>query len=257
MVAGNLKPSHRVVEYVERILVIENDQATAPTALPLYANGVPTLLFQSVKGTIGNHQTGHITLFGQTIQPQNLNLNGNFGLIAYFFKPYSLLSLFGVGPQELTNKPIDINLLVPKKTSVLQEQLLNTESLTGMIFCLDSYIIELIANSKPECALIKYAITKISNQPTKEALVSVQNELHLTERTFQRMFEKNIGIAPNIYRRICQFNTASVQLNSRNYGSLTELAFQNGYADQSHYIRSFKEFTNSTTTAYLKYGSEA
>jgi AraC-like DNA-binding protein len=70
------------------------------------------------------------------------------------------------------------------------------------------------------------------------------------------MFERNIGVAPNLYRRICQFNSAFTQLNIRNHQKLSDIAFQNGYADQSHYIRSFKEFTNITPKEYLQFASE-
>ncbi|MEO5891901.1 MAG: helix-turn-helix domain-containing protein [Ferruginibacter sp.] len=80
--------------------------------------------------------------------------------------------------------------------------------------------------------------------------------MHLTERTFQRKFEKNIGIAPNLYRRICQFNAAFQQLNNRHYQKLSGIAFQNGHADQSHYVRSFKEFTNLLPTDYLNFGAQ-
>ena len=78
--------------------------------------------------------------------------------------------------------------------------------------------------------------------------------MHVTERTFQRMFEKNIGISLNLYRRVCQFNSAFQQLNNRHFSRLSDLAFLNGYADQSHFVRSFKEFTHLLPTEYLQFG---
>ena len=133
---------------------------------------------------------------------------------------------------------------------------MNTGSVEGMISLLDDFIFSLITNAKTECPLIKYATTQIANDPSKESLVLVQKELHITERTFQRMFERNIGIAPSLYRRICQFNSAFTQLNNRRHNKLSDIAFQNGYADQSHYIRSFREFTNITPKEYLHFGEE-
>jgi AraC-like DNA-binding protein len=126
-----------------------------------------------------------------------------------------------------------------------------------MIALFDIYISNLISNTKNQSPVIKYAAGKISSQPSKEILLHLQKELHITERTFQRMFEKNIGIAPNLYRRICQFNSAFQQLNSRKYRKISDIAFENGYTDQSHYIRSFKEFTNLTPKEYLHLGSES
>lgn len=255
MKVTNLLPSDKITEYVDRILVIENNQITTPFILPLYANGVPTILFKSVRGKLGNDNSSHLTLFGQTVLPESLTLTEDFTLIAYFFKPYTLTSLFGVQAHELTDKPIDLNLLFPQKTILLQERLLNAGTLEDMIGLLDNFIFNLITKSKTECPLIKYATTKIANNPTKESLLVVQKELHITERTFQRLFERNIGVAPNIYRRICQFNSAFIQLRNKSHHKLSDIAFQNGYADQSHYIRSFKEFTNITPTEYLKFGS--
>ena len=256
MKVRNLIPDSKIAEYVDRILVIENNQITTPFILPLYANGVPTILFKSVKGKLGNDNSNHLTLFGQTVLPESLTLPDGFTLIAYFFKPYTLISLFGVSAQELTDKPIDLNLLFAKKSIDLQERLLNAGSADDMIALLDNFVFCLITKSKTECPLIKYATTRIANNSSKESLIVVQKELHITERTFQRMFERNIGVAPNLYRRICQFNSAFTQLNNRNHHKLSDIAYQNGYADQSHYIRSFKEFTNITPKEYLQFGSE-
>ena len=256
MEVKNIIPGKKIAEYVDRILVIKMNKITTPFILPLYANGVPTILFKSIKGKLGNNSSNHLILFGQTVLPESLTLTEEFTLIAYFFKPYTLISLFGVSAQELTDKPIDLNLLFPQKTPELQERLLNADIIEDMITLLDNFIFSLITKSKTECSLIKYATIQIANNPSKESLIVVQKELHVTERTFQRMFERNIGVAPNLYRRICQFNSAFTQLNNRNHSRLSDIAFQNGYADQSHYIRSFKEFTNITPKEYLKFGSE-
>jgi AraC-like DNA-binding protein len=65
------------------------------------------------------------------------------------------------------------------------------------------------------------------------------------------MFEKNIGVSPNEFRKIHQFNRAFRQLNNRQFQNLSDIAYENGYADQSHYIRTFKAFTNITPKEYL------
>jgi len=255
MQVKNLQPNDPVAAYVERILVIENYQPATPFSLPLFANGLPTLVFKSTKATFRNSSTTHLTLFGQTILPDALTFTESFTLIAYFFKPYSLIEIFGVTAQELTDRPVDMNLLNTKKVTALQEQLLNAGSTGQMIALLDNYISSLIAHSKSNNPVIKYAAGKIAQHHSKDILLKVQKDLHITERTFQRMFETNIGIAPNLYRRICQFNAAFQQLNNRHYYKLSDIAFENGYADQSHYIRSFKEFTNLTPKDYLNFGT--
>lgn len=245
----------KVSHYVERILVIENFSITTPFALPLFANGTPTLLFLSTQAKLNNNVTTYLTLFGQTVFPESLQINNNFTLIAYFLKPFSLFSLFGVSAKELTDYPIDLNLLHQAKANELKEQLLNATTTREMLSLLDNYIFSLITKSKSETRLLKFATSLISKNFSKDSLIKAQYELCVTERTFQRVFESKIGISPNLYRRIAQFNSAFQQINTRKFTTLADVAFENGYADQSHFNRAFKEFTNITPKAYLKFGT--
>jgi len=243
------RPPDKVSEYVQGILVIENDHVTTPFYLPLFANGTPTLLFHTAKGQL-RKSLNYLTLFGQTIIPDNLQIRDNFTLVAYFLKPYSLTSLFGISAQELTDKPVDFNLL-PQKTD-LQEQLLNANTTSQMILLLDNYIFSLASKIETDLRSIKYATAKIFDNPTKTILSQIQEDIGITERTLQRMFEKSVGVSPNQFRKIHQFNRAFCQLNNRQFQSLSDIAYNNGYADQSHYIRAFKEFTNITPKEYLQ-----
>ena len=86
---------------------------------------------------------------------------------------------------------------------------------------------------------------------TKHILSEIQKDICVTERTLQRIFEKNIGVSPNQFRKIHQFNRAFRQLNNRQFQNLSDIAYDNDYADQSHYIRAFREFTNITPKEYL------
>ena len=237
-----------VSEYVKGILVIENYQNIKPFTLPLFANGTPTLVFQTTKGKIKN-QSNHLTLFGQTVLPDQLFITGDFTLIAYFLTPHSLTSLFGIQASELTDNPIELTLI--SKNSVLQERLLTAKTLANKLSLLDDYIIALTKNAKTGTGKIMYATEIISQNPYSKILSQVQKELYVTERTFQRLFEKNVGVSPNLFRRICQFNKAFQQLNNRQFQNLSDIAFDNNYADQSHYIRAFKEFTSITPADYL------
>ena len=255
MKTRHLLPDPTVAAYVDRVLVIEKSELTTSFILPLYPNGVPTILYKSAPGKIGQQKCSHLTLFGQTVSPESLFLEEDFVLIAYFFKPFSLISLFGLQAIEITDNPIDLTLLFTDRTRILEDRLLDSEDVNTMLQLLNDFIFELVSKERVTNESIRYASLQIAKHPSKEVLFEVQKELHLTERTFQRMFEKNIGIAPNLYRRICQFNTAFNLLNERRGGKLTDIAFENGYADQSHFIRSFKEFTGITPGDYLRFGS--
>ena len=243
-------PDEKISDFVQSILVIENFKVSTPFVLPLFANGTPTLLFQTTKGKIKGN-SNNLTLFGQTVFPETLTLDDNFTLIAYFFKSFPLFALFGLSAQELTDRPIDLNLLESSKRLNLQEQLLNAQSTKDMMNLLNHYIFTLIKKVKVETQRIQFATSKLADNPCEETLKKIQDELYVTERTFQRMFKKHIGIPPDKFRRISQFSAALWQLQYNRFKNLSDIAYDNAYADQSHFIRSFREFTNITPKDYL------
>lgn len=250
MTGNNYIPTKKIADFVESILVIENNEVKKSFSLPLFANGKPTLLFQTKKGTI-NGNSNYLTLFGQTILPEHITLTENFTLIAYFFKPFAITTLFGFSAKELTDNPINLNLIHQKNADILKEKLINADTVDQMLEILNDFIFALTTKVQTDCRLIKYATKLIAENPSKEILKKAQEELFVTERTFQRMFEDKIGVSPNQYRRIAQFNSAFQQLNQKQFKLFSDIAFSNEFADQSHFIRTFKEFTNMTPKEYL------
>jgi len=241
-------PAARISTYVKTILVIENDHVVSPFELPLFANGTPTLLFTTAVGTLGGNKH-HLTLFGQTVLPQQLLINTDFKLIAYFLRPFALSALFDVSAFELTDRPIALDMLTGQKG--LQERLLNAATTDRLLQLIDEYLYDKIVAVKQEDKRLIYAAEKISGSTDKNILTAVQRDLYMTERTFQRLFEQNIGVSPNLLRRISQFNRALLQINKGNFQNLSAVAHYHGYADQSHFIRTFKEFTGLTPSEYL------
>lgn len=73
----------------------------------------------------------------------------------------------------------------------------------------------------------------------------------MSERTLVRRFEQQIGVTPKIYASIFRFNSAIQRIENGQFRSLTSLAHDLGYADQSHFIRWFKHFTGETPLKFL------
>jgi len=104
-----LFPPPDLDEYVAGILIIESKTLSADFILPLYANGCPTLVFQTALGKRSESDTGYLNLYGQTIQPKTLMIKQPFTLIAFFMLPHIVQSLFGVSARELTDSYLDLS----------------------------------------------------------------------------------------------------------------------------------------------------
>ena len=70
------------------------------------------------------------------------------------------------------------------------------------------------------------------------------------ERNLERIFRTYIGLSPKFFGRIIRFNKI-FELVQIEDPSWSDLVFETGYYDQSHFIRNFKAFTGEDPTRYL------
>lgn len=248
------KPQPSLSEYVRTVLILEGFSASATDKLPILTNGVSALLCRTEKDETESEHVLQLVLFGTTIPADSLSLNENTTVIVYFFKPFGLTSMFNVAAGKLMQSPIDLSDWGPHKTNALKTQLLYALSTKSKIEILDHLLTQQLQQQNNECRIIKYATDEMMLNTSKQILPGLLKKLEVSERTFQRMFKKYVGITPVQYRRICQFQQSFAQLRAKKFDKLTDVAYDNGFADQSHFIRSFREFTQITPNDYLKTG---
>jgi AraC-like DNA-binding protein len=248
------QPHKLIADYVRTVLILEGFSESDTENLPLFTNGMPALFCKTEKDQSDNETIIQLSLFGRSVPQEHWMANTNTTVIAYFFKPFALASMFNINAAELLKSPIDLSNWNAHKTNALKTQLIYAASTSRKIEVLDNLLIHQLQQHKRECEIIKYATDQIMYDPGTEILSEMLSRLDLNERTFQRMFKKYVGVTPNQYRRICQFQLSFTQLRGKEFNKLTDIAYDNGFADQSHFIRSFKEFTQITPNDYLKSG---
>jgi AraC-like DNA-binding protein len=81
---------------------------------------------------------------------------------------------------------------------------------------------------------------------------ALAKELGYSERQIERRFLRETGLSPKRYSRILRLQRTLSHLDHPRRGSLTELAYALGYADQAHLNRDFKQLTGITPGQYLR-----
>jgi AraC-like DNA-binding protein len=251
-----LKPHPSISNYVSHVVVLEDGDIKSDILIPLIAKGYPSIAFQTTAASSiagRNNVANSLVLYGQNLKPFEFHASGHLTIIAYFLYPHLLKTFFGFNAHEAAGLSADLSQSQTARTTNLKEQLINELSLAKRLELMTGYVLSLSKLIRTTASnSISYATRKIECHHGLVALEAIEKELNMTERTFQRLFKLNVGVSPKTFSRICQFQSAFQHLSTRTNPKLADIAYETGFADQSHFNRAFKEFTNYSPSDYLK-----
>ncbi|TGE27713.1 DUF6597 domain-containing transcriptional factor [Hymenobacter metallicola] len=244
------EPLHHHVRY---FWTLEQQEAT-PKTFRTIADGCPGLILQHATGGVSDAEGKpwpKLLLYGQATQASTLQTRGPFRLVGACLYPGTERSIFHVKADELTDTCLDVGLLSGPARR-LTEHLLAPAPLPAQLAGLAQALLAALRTPMaPPDPGIQYALAQILRTQGNIALPALQATLPFSERSFQRKFKEHVGLSPKLFARICQFQSSLGQLRAMTYDKLSDLAFANEYADQSHHIRSFKEFAGVSPGQYI------
>jgi AraC-like DNA-binding protein len=241
--------------FVKNTLVFEEEQGHQKTVLPFFADGYPGLIYcRSESGLkVRPHQKDmpELFLYGQTIKPVELLLEGRFKLVIMQLYPFVIRSFFKLEPRTINDNCFDLRLLESREVHAALNELSSENSVSAMVTILSKLLQSIFENRRDLLDYkIREAIQLILDGKGQTTVGSVTKTLKITPRTFERRFLAETGISAKQFAQITQFNDTFQQLSSKQFKKLTELVYANGFADQSHFTRVFKKFTGKTPKAF-------
>jgi AraC-like DNA-binding protein len=245
-----LPPSH-LQQHVQYYWTLEN--ACVLKTFKTIVDGCPGMIFQKAE-TYNFYQNdkpiSSLFIFGQATRFAEISMGRSVTIGVCFF-PHALRSVFGLNAHELTDTCIDLNDVSTTRAQDLKEQLLNTDSIHEQIDLLSAYIYTQVQKHNQQADnLTNYVWEFMTKANGNVSLKALQQHLQVSERNLERRFKKSIGISPKLFARICSFQAAVGQMCSNNYQNLSDVAYTHGYADQSHFIRTFKAFSGLSPYQY-------
>ena len=220
----------------------------ASSQFRIIPSGSPGLIFQ--------HENGHasVKLLNGTPYPVAfvhgqdtkacVNVDsGNASLVSVRLHPAAIKILFDIDANEATDQVIPLNDLAGFN---LAEQLINAKDIFASIDLIADFLLSKVNESRFRDLLIEQAVMHIINNLSSASSREISKNLHLSQRHFQRKFKEYVGVPPGTYIHILKFQKSINLIQRSQFEKLSDVAYESGYADQSHFIREFKNFFGST-----------
>lgn len=257
-----IPPPGYLNRYVQYFWAYESKRMAGPpkTFRPI-TDGCPGIIIQVSESDPlfdqDKKQLPALCLYGQTIRHREIHAREQFRVIGVCFSPIGLKSIFGLNANLLTDSCTDLRSLPGQQALFLSEQVASTDSISRQIELLSTYLLTQIRrnNAQPN-HVTSYALTQLVSSEGTISMRELQDRLNISERHLERKFKEEVGISPKLFSRICRFQASFQQLKTNKYDKLSDIAFENGYADQSHFIRVFKEFAGFPPNRYGKQSAE-
>jgi AraC-like DNA-binding protein len=217
------------------------------TGLSFFKGAVIQRQNWSVQITENANNGIHIEILGKYISPVLIEYKGKLREISIVFKPLGLNHFFSdnyisIAPkfsQELTN---DV-------WSQFGESLFSGDDDIGKI---ESFLLSQLWDN-PALSSIENSLTLLENNNEQISISDIANKVGVNLKTFQRHFQKHLGCSPVEYRRICRFRSSLTnKLNNAQLKNLTEITYEEGYYDQSYFIKEFRKITNHNPKEFFK-----
>lgn len=250
-------PGSRLKQYVKCYYSYESDSAVAfeDTVFP---SGCMEIIFnlgsgrwQTAKNEVFEN-TPHVELWGQIVQPLPIRSIGQNTMLGIRFLPHGAACFLNEKADLFNHQVIDYRDVAGREANILYQHLLEAKTLQQRIVLIDTFLLqklESIEKKLDKLTVVNGAMSELKNHENIDNINNVAEKYGISSRYLQKLFLQYTGLTPKLYSKINRFQQ-SLKLVTKKDASLTSIAYDCGYFDQSHFIREFKSFTGLTPSGY-------
>lgn len=254
-----IPPSSLLAPYIRFFWVFEMDSiAGNPYVYRSMADSCTEMIFH-YKGRFHTPGDNRLEPFSM-VQGASRSYNryttvDDFGIFGVYLYPFAANVLLGTTAQEISNQSPDLHTLLGVEGRSLEEEMMLAKDNKARYRILSSFLEQRLIKEQPAVLPLHHAIRQVIHTTSFTNIDQLSEQYCLSRRQFERKFKEYSGFSPKLYNRIVRFGKAM-----NNYGvkhkTLTEIAYDCGYYDQSHFIHDFKEFSGYHPKQYFSGNAE-
>ena len=182
----------------------------------------------------------------------HIKLDGKVHMIGVCFQPEGFYPFLRIPVSEFKNQLLGADEVGFKLAQTICERLKEAPDIASRITILENELVTLLVNDNltPGSFQQVFSALKQSDNPLQISEFCERNNIGL--RKLERMYNKYVGVSANTYGTLNRFHKSLNQLLYKDYSKLSDLAFDNGYFDQMHFIKEFKRFAGNTPKSFVQ-----
>jgi AraC-like DNA-binding protein len=191
--------------------------------------------------TEGQPRNWHSGIHFQTNKFTRFETKESFGIFGVYIYPFAVPWLFNVPSAQTSNDLLSLDTFFGREGLELEEKMMTACGNEQRVQILSAFLEKRLVNARFKDVTIATAIKHVIHSKTAQTVTEMADTFNLSVRQFDRKFKEYAGFSPKTYVRLVRLSKALKE--HHNNKSLTQIAYDCGYYDQSHFIHDVKTFT--------------
>jgi len=222
------------------------DSAPSSFAIP---DGCVDIIFDC------NSKQPQALVFGTPMKAIDTQFQAKHRYFGVRFSSGVIPNFLDISAQDLIEKSFDFLDVVPQ-ANYLVEEIIQETNFNSQVAAFKQFFSD--KSLRKSSSLTAIVMRRIFDTNGNIRIRELEALTGYTSRTLQRQFRADIGMSPKAYSRIIRCQSAVYQINQMDHVNFSDMAFELGFSDQSHFFREFKKLVNATPLDYqnrVKQGS--
>jgi AraC-like DNA-binding protein len=197
-------------------------------------------------------------VMGQRTKSYYIEPTGNVDTIAICFYPHGFANFANIPLEKLVDKETPIQEIFDEsQANALVQEIFSATTTEHRIEIIETFLLDKLYQESTIESIVKTTVETLLSTKGSVAINAILNDQSSKRRQLERYFKKQIGISPKQLGKVIRLQATLQMMVNQESETLTEIAYENDYFDQNHFIKDFKEFVGITPKEFLGHESMA
>lgn len=232
-------PSSRLESHVDAFWTMDFQPVTDNQYHRIIPDGCVNIVVNLLSSS--SRKAAHI--LGLTAQSEVLKFSEARSIFGIRIYPESAREIFKFPLSAFKKHPVFLEDVWGFEGLYWIEQILAAKTLLDILAIVEHRLSQVLAESSVTTPpLLFQSMQMMYDFKGNLSVTDLANKVYCSDRHLRRIFNLELGMGPKEMLGIIRFQSILQKFNQKNYSSLTDLALEYGYYDQSHFANTFTRY---------------
>ena len=191
-------------------------------------------------------------VMGQRTKSFDILPTGNVDTFAICFYPIGFANFVTMPLENLADRESPISELFGQvEADILEQQMIQAADTRQRIDIIEAFFLKMLIEKNTISNIVKSTVDVLLKTNGTTSINDILIDDISKRRQLERHFRKQIGISPKQLSKAIRLQATLNLLLNKKSETLTDIAYENDYFDQNHFIKDFKDLVGVTPKEYL------